>query len=90
MAHLDLHPGDAGRWTPCESGALDAARQAVAADAALQLRALLADVDAEKSADPAPDAPERDAFLGFRPVQSETEQQDAAALCTPGEARSAA
>ena len=90
MDHPGLHREDADRWKLYVSGALDAARQAVAADAALQLPTLLADGGAEKSADPAPDDPGRDAFLAFRSVPSETEQRDAAVLCTPGEGRSAA
>ncbi len=90
MAHLVLHRGDAGRWTPCASDASDGARQDAVADAALQLQELLGDADVGKSVDPELVDRVPGAFLAFRPVQSEAEPPDAAELCTPGEARSAA
>lgn len=78
-ARLGLHREAADRWKRNESDASDGARRDVGADAALQLRALLADEGAEKSAARERDAQAQDAFpMELQPAAGE--QRGVAAL----------
>jgi hypothetical protein len=81
---LGLHRGDVARRCLCVSGAWDGAHRDAVVDAALQLRALLADAGAGKSAAPARDGRALDAFrMALPAVPLVQAQPDAAALCKP-------
>jgi hypothetical protein len=89
---LDQLQSDADQWEPSASDASDGARRGEAADALLQLLALLAAGDAGKSADPGRVARARDAsFLSELPLGplALAEQDAVAELYTPDAARSA-
>ena len=82
-----LSGADLSAWYAWDAS--DAVRRGVVADAD-RPPARLVGVDVEKSVDLEQDGPERDALLPLRFLVALRAQPDAAALCKPDEARSAA